>query len=522
MHTAKNMATLSKSEYMMYLKHPAWLWLKKHDKSKLPEIDEATQAKFDAGYEFEKYVEQLFPNAIKLGFSNFNEYSSLPKRTQEALLNKTPTIFQGRFEADNITCIVDILNKVANNTYDLIEVKSSTKVKDEHISDLAFQVVVLEASGLIVKNIFVAHVNNKYIRSGAIDPNELVNREDVTTRVLDLIDQTKINISKALEVIDRDTMPDPSPRFVNPEADSETFNEWVGIYKKLLPANVDKYSIYELASLGPKLVAELEDLHISKISDIPDDLELNKRQALQVEVTKNNRPTIDKNSITDFLHSIQFPLYFLDYETVSGPVPFYNGTRPYQQVPFQYSLHILNSPTEKVEHKEYLHVDSNNPIEPLLCQLKNDIGKHGTILTWHMSFEKGRNTEMGKAFPLYEGFMDDINMRIVDLKEPFSKGWYFDKDFLGSASIKNVLPVLSDRSYKSLSIQNGSMAQIQWMNAFLKGKETNKDQLIIDLKKYCHEDTYAMYEIYNFLRQLCKENVQFEGAKESVTQRLTR
>src|SRR3990167_2029120 len=138
---------LSKSEYLMFLKHPAWLWLKKHDKGKLPEPDEQLQALFDAGHLFEEYAEKLFPNGIKLGFKTYDEYINLPLKTQHVLDKGEKTIFQGRLEINNITCIFDVLEKVGPDEYDLIEIKSSGSAKIEHEYDLAFQLQVIESAG---------------------------------------------------------------------------------------------------------------------------------------------------------------------------------------------------------------------------------------------------------------------------------------------------------------------------------------------------------------------------------------
>src|SRR5271155_1310982 len=148
--------TLSKSDYILFLKHPAWLWLKKHDKTKLPEIDLATQAMFDNGHLFESYAEQLFPEAERIGFSfEENNYITMPRRTMQALERGAKTILQGRIESQSITCIFDALTRVEGNVFDLYEIKSSTSVKIDHEYDLAFQVVVLEQAGLSIRNVGV-------------------------------------------------------------------------------------------------------------------------------------------------------------------------------------------------------------------------------------------------------------------------------------------------------------------------------------------------------------------------------
>lgn len=147
---------------MLFLKHPAWLWLKKYDKSKIPEPDESLQARFDEGNLFEEYAEKLFPKALRLGYKTNGEfdsdkYSSLPALTKKEIEKGTDIIFQGRLEVDNLTCIFDVLERVDNKIYDLYEIKSSTSVKVEYISDLAFQTIVLEKSGITIRNQYVIH-----------------------------------------------------------------------------------------------------------------------------------------------------------------------------------------------------------------------------------------------------------------------------------------------------------------------------------------------------------------------------
>lgn len=496
--------TLSKSEYMMFLKHPAWLWLKKHDKSKLPEVTDSIQARFDAGHEFEKYAEELFLNGIKLGFNSYDEYLSLPERTEEAIKNGAKVIFQGRFEANNITCIIDVLEKNEDGSFNLVEIKSATSIKDEYVEDLSFQNIVLQDSGLEIKSIRVACVNNEYIKQGEIVASEFVSFEDVTDRVEESMMKTRENIARALKVAGQRKMPDPSPRFVNTELFDGTFSEWIDIFEELRPGTLDPQSIYYLAGINPKKIGILEDMGITRINDIPDDFDFNKTQRFQFEAVKGADRVLDADNIKEFLNNLQFPLYFFDYETAQSLVPIYDGTNPYAQIPFQYSLHILETPGGELVHKEFLHTDSSNPILPLLEQLKQDIGKVGTVLAWHMSFEKSRNSEMAEMFPEYKDFIDDLNSRIQDLKIPFSKHWLVDKDFYGSASLKKVLPVMvPELSYKILNIQRGDEAQSIWMNTFLSGKEVeNKEQIIDNLKKYCELDTFAMVEIWRRLREI--------------------
>ena len=285
--------TLSKSDYMLFLRHPAWIWLKKYDKYKLPPIDDNLQALFDAGHEFETYAEKLYPNAVKLGFSDYNSYKELPNKTKKALDDGASAILQGRFEEDGLTCIIDILDRVGDSTFDLIEIKSSTKAKVEHNYDLAFQTVVLEKPGIKVRNISIIHVDNEYIRKGEIEPDKLTAKTDVTDAVKSLADLTTEQIDRAFAVLTQRTMPDLSPRYVNQIEVPRTtwFADWLEIYKHLNP-NLNSYSIYFLGYPNAKQIGELENNDVTLIRDIPEKLALRPKQIAQIKTTKSNERII--------------------------------------------------------------------------------------------------------------------------------------------------------------------------------------------------------------------------------------
>ena len=495
---------LSKSNYLLYLKHPAWLWLEEHDKTKLPKIDADLQAIFDAGNLFESYAEKLFPDGVTLGYKtndqfDWNKYQALPEVTQQAIADNAKVIFQGRLEVDDITCIFDVLERNEDGTHNLSEIKSSTKAKKEHAYDLAFQVTVLERSGLSIKDVFVIHVNNEYVHTGDIKIENITATTKVTDAVRSIMDETQVNIAKAKETMLLGEMPDPSPRYAGMEA----LGEWLDIYKSLNP-ELATYSIYNLYSPGASRLGQLEDENIGSIGDIPDNAQLSTKQQYQVKATKKGERLINKEKIREFLQTFTFPLYFFDYETLAGVIPAYDGLRPYQQTPFQYSLHKLESPGAELEHTEYLHTDNTLPVASLLKQLKADIGTTGSVVVWYQNFEKGRNEEMAALVPEYSAFLKQLNDRIIDLMIPFAEGWYVDKDFLGSASIKMVLPVLIPQlSYKDLTISGGNSAQRIWMETVIDGKnKDNKEQIMDDLRKYCTLDTFAMVEIWKILKKV--------------------
>ncbi len=489
---------LSKSDYMLYLKHPAWLWIKKHAKTLLPAIDPSTQAIFDTGHEFEQYAEALFPNGITLGFSDYDEYLSLPERTTQALTEGASTIFQGRFEHEQLTFICDIIQVVGHKELDLFEIKSSTSAKPEHITDLAFQLFVLEKCGYIVRNIAVVHVNNQYTRDGSIDPKQITAKTDVTEAVKAQKELTEIKINEALQTVSLTECPDISPLYAEPKF----FGEWLEIYKHM--KSPKSGSIFDLCQLDAQTLQNLQANNIALLEDIPSDFVLKPKQRLQVEALRQGHPTINIDKIKHFLNTFEYPIYFYDYETLSSLVPYFDGLKPYQQLPFQYSVHILDSPNSELRHQEFLHRENTNPAKALTESLISHIGSTGTVIAWNMSFEKNCNTLLGTLLPEHAEFYEKLNDRIVDLMVPFSQNWYVDSDFYGSASIKKVLPVLvPSLSHKDLDISDGSSAQRLWMEAILDGKRPDeKDKILDDLIKYCKLDTLAMVEIFRKLLAL--------------------
>lgn len=486
---------LSKSDFLLFLKHPAWLWLKKHNPKKLPPVDAGLQRMFDEGHLFEQYAEALFPGGTTLGFNGFDEYLTLPARTKVAITREDSNIFQGRFEAGELTCITDILSRNGNG-FDLFEIKSSTKVKPEHLVDLAFQYLVLTRAGLKINQIKVIHVNNQYERAGEIDPKGITTTTDVTEDVRNHLEQVEKGIEQALAVMHAPTMPDPSPRFVGLSA----MSEWLSIYQSL-QSNLPADSIYRLASPSAKLLGELEDRGISTIGQIPTDIKLSTKQAGQRETVISGEPIIHTERIRHFLDSFTYPLYFLDYETLGSVVPPFDGMRPYQQLPFQYSLHVIPSPGVTLIHTEFLHTENTNPARALIAQLKKDIGPTGTILTWNQNFEMSCHDTMAAMYPEHAEFLHGLNDRVKDLMLPFFDGWYVDARFGGSASIKKVLPVLvPELSYNNLAIHEGATAQAIWMETVLEGKNTDqKEKIMQDMREYCKLDTLAMVEIFNKL-----------------------
>lgn len=234
------------------------------------------------------------------------------------------------------------------------------------------------------------------------------------------------------------------------------------------------------------------------IKNIPQKLFPTGAKVTDINCHQENKTHIDKDKIKGWLRGLQYPLYFLDYETLMPAIPLFESTRPYQQIPFQFLLHIQNNLDDELQHFEYLHKEKSDPREEFIKKLIEVCGNSGSIICYNQSFEKTRNKELAEDFPQYAESLEAINRRVVDLMEPFQKRFIYSPKQQSSVSIKAVLPAFTELNYKEMGIADGSEAMGAYLN-FIKGKIADEAKLMEDLSAYCKLDTYAMVELVKTL-----------------------
>lgn len=475
---------LTKSNFMQFLRCSCELWLVKQRPDLVPPTDPALQRIFDEGNVIDAWAQKLFPGGVNVdGFGK-----PAAENTKKAIANGATVLLQPTFMTAKLSCRCDILTKNADGSWDIYEVKSSTDVKEEHITDVAFQRICLEESGIRISRTFLVHVNNQYVRSGGIDPEQLFTKVDITHEVENVMPMARKEIPRALAVLDWDKV----PRLMHVMSCNDPAEcEFLACYFSELNSD-DKYSI--AASLPQeKLVAFLER-GLIKPDQVPADVMAELGEIKLPDAKAEPTLSIDKAAIKSELGSLQYPLYFLDYETFFPAVPLFDGYRPYQHAVFQYSIHVVREPGAEPEHYEFLADEMKDPAPLVAESLKKHIGDVGSVIVWNARFEASRNAEIGEHLPEFVDFMTDINNRIYDLMMIVKKGYYVDSRFGGSASIKKVLPVMCpELSYADLAIHEGGTASASWAtltNPHLDPER--KYQLRRDMLAYCGLDTYAM------------------------------
>jgi hypothetical protein len=487
---------LTKSDYLKFLAHPAYLWLNKYDKDKLPAFDEAAQALVEQGNAVELIARQLFDD----GRAVTSLFSEAVDDTNRLVKTGAQVIYQATVLTNrNLYAMADILVRGEDNAWDIYEVKSSTKAKDGYIADLAFQRLAFEEYGYKIGQTHLIYINSHYTRQGDIEPDKFLAIRDVTEAVETILPRTDRNILAALEVLKLSECPSLDP------TKAGNYYDWMQIYRQLVPIAPD--SVYNLCRLRPALLKQLAKRGIQTISEIPADVELGPQQIAQISVVKSGRPKVHRLKIAHQLKKLKYPLWFLDYETTFPAIPDHDGLRPYQQVPFQYSLHVLDTPGGQLHQFEFLAEGRANPMPELARQLRSDLGDEGSVIVWNKSFEMGVNDALGAHYPEHKAFLKVVNRRVFDLMEIFMKGLYADAGFFGSASIKKVLPVLvPELNYHDLSISEGQTASRRWaMAAAGKLSSAEAAKVYTDLREYCGQDTLAMVRIYEFLTRVVDE-----------------
>ena len=482
---------LSKTKYLDGLKCHKLLWYEYNRKEDLPEVDAATQAIMDQGSAVGELAQTLFPGGIALQRDRMPNKQA--EKSLEAVKLRKP-LFEAGFMYKQGYALADILNPVEKGAWDLIEVKSSSSVKDEHYNDVAFQKYVYEGSGLKIRKCYLMYVNNQYVRKGAIEPKKLFATEDVTKQCDELIPEIEQNIADMLEVIKKQ---DALQVKVGPHCDSPYPCPLEDICWSFLPPKDNVFCLYS----GTKKAYELMERGVLRITDIKEDVKLSDKQNIQVVCHKNGTPHIDKKGIEDFLKTLKYPLYFLDFETINPAIPAYDNSRPFEAIPFQYSLHIVKEKNAKPEHYSYIASGDKDPRPEILRQLKELLGSSGSVIAYNATFEKTTLRHASEAYPEYQDWVAELEERIVDLLVPFRGFLYYHPGQAGSASLKNVLPVITNSKYDNLEINEGTMASIEYSRVTF-GKnidEKERQRVYKALEKYCDLDTKGMIEILESL-----------------------
>jgi hypothetical protein len=490
--------TLTKSKFLHGLQCPKLLWTACNAPDTIPPPSEKTQRVFDVGRRVGEFAIQRFPGGKLVQEVDFIKNI---EETQALLSSKDPRpIYEAGVKAGRLYSRADILvpSKTTAGAWDVVEVKCGTDVKDIYLQDISFQRYCYEQARVKIGRCFLMHINNEYVRSGDIDVERFFNLVDVTEELAPFTVVLPERIDGFLKIIDLPKCPAIS---IGEYCSFKKGTQYECAMKPLCWAFLPKEHVLELTR-GKDKGFDLIDKGILRIADIPDNYKLSDKQMVQRQCAIARQPFVDEDAIRAFVKTLRYPLWHMDFETVSEAIPRFNGTWPYQQVPFQFSVHLQRSPGADPEHFEFLHKESTDPRSAFIKALHACLGAEGTILAWNMGFEKGRIKELGEAFSEYTDWCNDVNARTEDLIIPFRSFSYYHPDQHGAASLKKVLPALMGKGYEGMAIADGGQAPAEYSRVIYgKGIDReDREKVFADLIAYCGLDTKAMVDLLEVLR----------------------
>ena len=360
---------LSKTKYLDGLKCPKLLWYKFNKRSLVPKPDVSLQAIFDQGHRVGEIARKLYPDGIKI------ERDWMPEKTHakslEAIKQRKP-LFESGLIYGRAYALPDILIPVGKDEWDLIEVKSGTTVEDVHLLDAAFQKYVYTGAGLKLRRCYLLHINTGYLRKGEIDPEKLLIKEEITEAIMPYLIGIEKTIDGLLKIISGN---EPKVK-ISPHCGQPYGCPLEEFCRGFLPEG----DIFQLRGKKERLY-ELMDMGILKLTDIPIDDRLNEKQLIQINCQKTGEAHIDRDGIKNYLAELKYPLYLLDFETIAPAIPVYDLSHPYEKIPFQFSLHVIQKEGAKPEHYGYLAPGDMDPRAEILARLKKLLNDAGAIVS---------------------------------------------------------------------------------------------------------------------------------------------
>ena len=491
--------TLSKSLYIRGLQCEKSLWLKKKKPEVLQTPDDGAQAVFDTGTSVGELACELFSGGERIEYTG--DFNAQIAKTKELIEYGAKVIYEATFCFDGILVMVDILC-ICEDSLVINEVKSSTSVKDVYIDDASIQYYVISSLGYKVSSVNIIHIDNSYVRGEKLELKKLFHAEDVTEQIMQKQAEIPQILNKFEEILSKNVEPEVD---IGPHcSDPYHCDAWEYCWRE--QRGIPEYSIFNISRLRSDKKFDLYKNGVVKFEDIKELDKFNASQQIQIRSELSQEQIIDKDAIKEFLDTLSYPLYHLDFETFQQAVPEFVGLSPYEQIPFQFSIHKEDG-KGNLEHFEFLAEVGADPRYELALNLIKFIPQDSCVLAYNMSFEKRVIRQLALNYPQISNELMAIHDNIKDLMAPFASKSYYHPKMQGSYSIKYVLPALVpefESAYKDLNLIHNGGEAMQAYEAMTHMSADEREAYKKALLAYCKLDTLAMVKVLEKLREVAK------------------
>jgi hypothetical protein len=492
---------LSKSRFVAGVQCLKRLYLQVYEPGLSAEPDEATDAILKQGTEVGAMARNAFPGGVSVD-AGYHEIDSALERTQQLIADvRIPAIYEAAFYHKGVVARVDILERLPRNRWRLIEVKSTTGVKDYHVWDVAIQRHVVAGCGADVAAACLMHLNRDYVYDGReYRLPTLFKIEDLTKEINKLDgDLTKL-LGMQWRTLKRNSPPEIEP---GPQCRKPVGCEFYDECREPVPAG----HVSQLPRITDAKVAALLDQGVTLISEVPEDFPLGTLATRAREAARQGRAWIGDGLSQEF-RKLKYPLAFMDFETLNPALPRHAGMRPYDHIPFQWSVHRQEGPGASLVHFEFLAADDADPRRRFVESLCRVLEGIGHIVVYNQSFESIRLSELASWLPEYAGRVGQIRNRLWDLL-PIVRGNVYHPGFRGSYSIKDVLPALvSGMTYEGMEVADGGQAGLAW-DRLVRGDagKCEREGIRKALLAYCAQDTLAMARLLDYFHETARSQL---------------
>lgn len=486
---------LSKSRFQKGLQCEKALWLAISRPELAAPVCETLQWTFDQGTSVGRLAQDLFEGGVEVT-EDFRNPEGALATTARLLTDGVTVLYEPAFEHNGAFCRADILVAGDDGRWDLYEVKSTASLKAQHVTDAGVQAYAIEGSGVPLRSINVVHLNNTYVWDGGpYDTHALFTIADVTDDARAFMPQVPAALARFQAMLEG---PMPAAR-IGAQCTSPYTCDFYDHCHAFLPA---EHPVTALPRLPEVVLHRLLDAHITSITDIPDDFGgLSAAQTEAVSVVKSGVPHVDVAGLVRELDGITWPVYHLDFETIAPALPLWPGTRPYQTVPFQYSVHVQDT-NGRIEHREYLHEGADDPRRALATRLVADLGESGSV-AHYTAYERTQLQGLAAALPDLAPAIEAVIARMWDLERVIRANTRHPL-CAGRSSIKYVLPAwCPECSYADLAIGDGQTASVRYLRVVTGAADDGEAAATYGaLREYCGLDTWAMVRLLQEMQRL--------------------